>query len=240
MRLGVTDLTTLAPIPLTYAQLKTALMQHATSIEDVIAINNLPASDPFGGPYYISSAQQKAWGFLPANNPAIDGAIGFNANPAIWDFNQADGISPGAFDFMATAEHEITHVLGRVLGLQFGVKDLLDLFDYSSSGHLALSLPGYFSIDGGKTPLDNFSTSGDLADWNGLVTGIVDANNAVGTPGKVNLFMSTDFIEMDGLGFNLNWGVPGLSLASNVALQANYGSLRTLMQHNRSTASPSA
>src|SRR5262249_14600603 len=156
-----TDLTTLAPIPLTYAQLKTALMQHATSIEDVIAINNLPASDPFGGPYYISSAQQKAWGFLPANNPAIDGAIGFNANPAIWDFNQADGISPGAFDLMATAEHEITHVLGRVLGLQFGVKDLLDLFDYSSPGHLALSLPGYFSIDGGKTPLDNFSTSGD-------------------------------------------------------------------------------
>jgi hypothetical protein len=121
---------------------------------------------------------------------------------------------------MATAEHEITHVLGRVLGLQFGVKDLLDLFDYSSPSHLALSLPGYFSIDGGKTPLDNFSTSGDLADWNGLVTGIVDANNAVGTPGKVNLFMSTDFIEMDGLGFNLNWGVPGLSLASNVALPA--------------------
>src|SRR5262249_25146134 len=132
--LGVTDVTTLAPIPLTYAQLKTALMQHATSIEDVIAINNLPASDPLGGPYYISSAQQKAWGFLPANSPTIDGAIGFSATQP-WDFNPNDVISPLANDFVAIAEHEITHVLGRVLGLQFiqfGVRDLLDLFDYPS------------------------------------------------------------------------------------------------------------
>jgi hypothetical protein len=215
----------LGAIGLTYAALKTDLMQHATSIEDVIAINNLPAIDPTGGGLiYVSSAQQKAWGLLPPNSPAIDGAIGFRANPAIWDFNQADGISPGALDFMATAEHEITHVLGRVLGLpqpQFQVPDLLDLFDYSSSGHLAGSVPGYFSIDGGRTPLDNFSTSGDFADWNGLITGIVDdAFNAMAAPGQVNRFTSVDFIEMDGLGFNLNWGVPGLSLASNVALPA--------------------
>jgi hypothetical protein len=218
--LGVTDVTTLAPIPLTYAQLKTALMQHATSIEDVFAINNLPANDPFGGPYYISSAQQKAWGFLPANNPAIDGAIGFSAT-APWDFNQADGISPGAFDFMATAEHEITHALGRVLGLQFiqfGVRDLLDLFDYSSPGHLAVSQPGYFSIDGGRTALNHFSTSGDFGDWSGILG--VDANNAIATRGQVNPFTSTDLTEMDVLGFNLNWGAPGLPLADNVVLPA--------------------
>src|SRR5262249_48080580 len=59
---AATDLTTLAAIPLTYAQLKSDLMQHASSIEDVIAINNLPASDPFGSSYYISAAQQKALG----------------------------------------------------------------------------------------------------------------------------------------------------------------------------------
>jgi hypothetical protein len=215
--LGEYDQTTIAlgAMGLTYAQLKTDLMQHATSIEDVLAINNLPASDPTGGGLiYVSSAQQKALGLLPVNNSAIDGAIGFSAT-ATWNFNQADGISPGHYDFMATAEHEITHALGRVLGPQFGVKDLLDLFDYSSSGHLAGSVPGYFSIDGGKTALDNFSTSGDLADWNGLTTGIVDANNAVGTPGQVNTFTLTDFTEMDVLGFNLN-----LPLANNVALPA--------------------
>src|SRR5262249_9280475 len=208
------------------------------------AITYLPASDPFGGPYYISSAQQKALGLLPANGSEIDGAIGFSANPAIWDFNQADGISLGAVDFMATAAHEITHVLGRVLGTQFGVKDLLDLFDYSSPGHLAPNLPSYFSTDGGKTLLNHFSTSGDLADWSGTLG--VDANNAVAIRGQVNPFTATDYTEMDVLGFNLNWGAPGLPLADNVVLpalttyqkmysvfQANYGSLRTLMQHNR-------
>src|SRR5262249_1421557 len=49
--LGETDISTLAhgAIGLTYAQLKTDLMQHATSMEDVFAINNLPVSDPTGG-----------------------------------------------------------------------------------------------------------------------------------------------------------------------------------------------
>src|SRR5262249_35262938 len=179
--LGATDLTTLAAIPLTYAQLKSDLMQHATSIYDVIAINNLPASDPFGGSYYISAAQQKALGLLPPTGSEIDGAIGFSANPAIWDFNPNDGISPGTYDFVAVAEHEITHAFGRVFAPQFGVRDLLDLFDYSSPGHLAANLPGYFSIDGGKTLLNYFSISGDLADWSGILG--VDANNAIATRG---------------------------------------------------------
>src|SRR5262249_19781880 len=67
--LGVTDIPTLAQGAigrgLTYAQLKTDLMQHATSIEDVFAINNLPVGDPTGGNLiYLSSAQQKALGLL--------------------------------------------------------------------------------------------------------------------------------------------------------------------------------
>jgi hypothetical protein len=41
-------------VTLTYAQLKTELMQHASSIDDVVAINNMPAIDPswliFGQP----------------------------------------------------------------------------------------------------------------------------------------------------------------------------------------------
>src|SRR5262249_36164858 len=173
----------------------------------------------------VSSAQQKAWGLLPANSPTIDGAIGFSASATVhWDFNQADGISPGAYDFMAAAEHEITHVVGRDLGLpqpQFQVRDLLDLFDYSSPGHLAANLPGYFSIDGGRTLLNYFSTpptSADFADWSGTLG--VDANNFRGTPGQVNAFTSTDLTEMDVLGFNLNWGAPGLPLADNVVLPA--------------------
>jgi hypothetical protein len=74
-------------------------MQHATSIADVIAIDNLPASDPTnGGLIYLSSAQQKALGLLPANNTAIDGFVGFAAMP-LWDFNPSAGISPSLYDF---------------------------------------------------------------------------------------------------------------------------------------------
>ena len=224
--LGMTDAATLisGSIGLTYAQLKTELMQHASSIDDVIAITNMPASDPSGGGLiYVSSSQQKAWGLLPANAPGIDGAIGFNAMPSTFDFNPNDGISPGLYDFVGTALHEITHVVGRVLGLQFGVKDLMDLFDYSSPGHLATSQPGYFSIDG-KTLLNYFSTSGDLADWSG--TAGADANNAFVSPGHANPFTLTDFGETGVLGFNLN-----LPSANNVVLpalatyQSMYGAL---------------
>jgi hypothetical protein len=203
-------------IRLNYAQLKTELMQTASSIDDVIAIKNLPASDPTGGGLFlISRAEAKAWGLLPANSTPIDGVIGFSTTPN-WDFNPSDGISAGFFDFMGTAEHEVTHALGRVIGTQF--TDLLDLFDYSSPGHLAGSRPGYFAIDGGKTPLNHFSTSGDSADWDG--TAGVDANNAFATPSQVNPFTLTDFREMDVLGFNLNFGNLNLSSANNVALPA--------------------
>jgi hypothetical protein len=150
---------------------------------------------------------------LPANGSEIDGVIGFSAT-APWDYNSPAGISAGQIDFLGTAEHEITHALGRVLGRQFGVNDLLDLFDYSSPGHLAVSQPGYFSIDGGRTDLKNFATSGDLSDWTGSSVP-PDANDAFATPGQVSTFTSTDFKEMDVLGFSLN-----LPSANNIALPA--------------------
>jgi hypothetical protein len=197
---------------LTYAQLKTDLMQNASSIADVVAIHNLPPTNPTGGSLiYVSSAQEKAWGLVPGNGIVIDGVIGFSAT-APWDFNPNDGITGGFFDFVGAALHEVTHSVGRVLGHQFSAEDLLDLFDYSSPGHLAVNT-GYFSIDGGNTPLNYFATFGDLADWSG--TAGVDANNAFATRGQVNPFASADFTEMDVLGFSLN-----LPSADNVAVPA--------------------
>lgn len=201
----------------TFAQLKTDLMQHASSIDDVIAINNLPATDPTGGGLIdLSSAQGRALGILPANSTATDGAIGFSAT-APWDFNSTAGISPGQYDFLGTAWHEITHALGRVLGSQIvaSATDLLDLFRYSAPGnlHVAPGQPSYFSIDGGRTDLHNFATSGDLSDWSNSVPPDANDNNA--TPGQVNPFTLIDFNEMDVLGFSLT-----LPLANNVALPA--------------------
>jgi hypothetical protein len=90
--LGITDLNQLAANAkqLTYDQVKTELMQHATTIYDKIAINNLPSTDPTGGgPFYISAAQQKAWGLLPANGTETDGVIGFSSTEP-WDFNPSE------------------------------------------------------------------------------------------------------------------------------------------------------
>jgi len=174
----------------------------------------------------------------------IDGAIGFDKTLS-WDFDPSNGISPGSYDFVGAALHEITEAVGRQI-LPTSL-DLLNLFHYAAPGQFGTGLPqDYFSIDGGKTNLDFFAFPfGDKGDW--AVHTPPDANDASQGTGQVLQFSLTDLVEMDVLGFNLNWGAPGLPLADNVALpalttyqkmysvfQANYGSLRTLMQHNRS------
>jgi hypothetical protein len=190
-------------------------MQHASSIDDVIAINNLPAINPTGGGLIdLTSAQERALGILPANSTVIDGVIGFSA--ANWDFNSSAGISPGQYDFLGTAEHEITHALGRMLESQIApsAASLLDLLRYSAPGnlHVAPGQPSYFSIDGGRTDWGNFASSGDLSDWAGSSVP-PDANDNNATPGQVNPL--TDLNEMGVLGFSLN-----LPLDNNVALPA--------------------
>src|SRR5262249_32942082 len=89
--------------------------QHASSIDDVIAINHMPATDPFGGGLYsVSHAQAKALGLLPAQGTGIDGAIGFDKTVS-WDFDPSNGISPGSYDFVGAALHEITETVGRAI-----------------------------------------------------------------------------------------------------------------------------
>ena len=204
-------------VSLTYAQLKAELMQYALSIDDVVAITNMPASSPFGSGFLpISSAQAKAWGLLPPNSIAIDGAIGFD-KATFWDFDQSNGISPNLYDFTAAAYHEITETLGRII---LPTRDLLDLFRYSSVGAFGNgNQPDYFSIDGGKTNLSFFAFhDGDEGDWSPHV--LPDAFDTSGTPGQVNSFSLTDFTVMDVLGFNLDIGHVYGSLANNVALPA--------------------
>jgi hypothetical protein len=204
-----------AVLGVTFAQLKSALMQHASSIDDVTAISNLPATDPTGGGLiYLSSAQAKALGLVPPNGTGIDGHVGFSTT-APWDFTPNDPmIPPGFYDFAATAVHEITHAIGRVVADQVGAIDLLSFFRYSAPGnnHVAPGQLSYFSIDGGKTPLHYFATSGDLGDWLGSSVP-PDANDAIATPGLPNTFSLTDFTEMEALGFGLNlaaFNLPGM------------------------------
>ena len=78
----------------------------------------------------MTSANSRALDLVPYLNivtrPAncigtnCDGVITLNSN-ASWDLTPEDGITPGTFDFIGTAMHEIAHTLGFVGGV-----DMLD------------------------------------------------------------------------------------------------------------------
>lgn len=73
----------------------------------------------------VNTAQVKALGLVPtytANNPGgRDGSVSFSTS-FNWDFDRSDGLTPGSFDFVGVAAHEIGHALGFRSGV-----DLADI-----------------------------------------------------------------------------------------------------------------
>lgn len=162
----------------------------------------------------------------------------FDAQGA-FSYSRAGGVPAGKYDFIAVAEHEIGHALGFVSGVDdidtcagatnrcaadgvgSGVDRFeggawyapLDLFRYSASAVLDMRVGGapYFSVDGGQTAIDSFSTgqfngNGYQASHFGpasaalmrpsLPTGVViDANAA-------------DLAALDAIGWDLTAAVP--------------------------------
>jgi Ca2+-binding RTX toxin-like protein len=150
----------------------------------------------------------EALGLLSATSP-IEGYVGFGSDPSMFDYNRADGITPGQFDFIGTVAHEISEVLGRSIGVGQDIigNDMvpdyfpLDLFHYSSPGTPSFTRGGYFSIDGGQTALADFNqqATGDPGDWGGSTTN--DSFLAFATPGVVNEITPVDLRVMDILGY---------------------------------------
>src|SRR5262249_41485352 len=120
----------------TYAQIKTALTNDATSGDDATAVANLPSSDPdpSSHTYWVADTEAVALGLLPTST-SIDMFVGFS-NTHTFDFDRSDGIAAGAFDFIGTVGHELSEVMGRELGVnENNVNDaptahILDLFHY--------------------------------------------------------------------------------------------------------------
>lgn len=194
---------------LAYRPLRADLAANANSTTANLAVASLPASDPTGGGrFYISAAQQKAWGLLPADGSGIDGVAGFSSTAA-FDYDPANRAVPGTYDFIGIAEHELTHALGRIAGLQFqpNLYSPLDLFRYAAPGSVALSAsqPAYFSIDGGASPLAYFATAGDLGDW--ADSAVQDSFDSFSASGVVNALTPIDAIELNALGFAINTGL---------------------------------
>jgi hypothetical protein len=102
-----------------YAQIETALTSHGLTADQRVAYATLPATDPVAGnhTWWMADVEAKALGLI-ANSTTINEYVGFaDTNHFTFDYNRADGISAGQYDFFGTVVHEITEVMGRELGV---------------------------------------------------------------------------------------------------------------------------
>lgn len=202
---GVLGLAESAQNRATYTNTRNALLADVTSDLDRSATSHLPSGNSHGlllnysldnpngagsaAPYVASSttvtlttANARALGLNAAPQRLglclgpCDATILF-ATGFSFDYNPADGITPGSIDFMGIATHEIGHALGFTSGVDMldavsappnpsptpgnalaPYNTAMDLFRYSAasfaagvSDFTAGTAPKYFSIDGGAT-----------------------------------------------------------------------------------------
>jgi hypothetical protein len=116
-------------------------------------------------------------------------------------------------DFIGTAEHEISEIMGRISEITFNPGfSALDLFRFTGNGVRGLTNPGgsdnvYFSIDGGASNADTanskkFRGTGDLVDWASAAP--ADAFDAAAATNAVQQFSAADKVILDVIG----WDVP--------------------------------
>ena len=126
-----------------FLKLKAALTDDSRSVNDFVAVENLPdgtnsltaftnsrdgsisldADNSGNNTFFrINNANAKAIGLLDPDAPGEDASISFNSS-VNFDFDPSNGITPGATDFVGVATHEIGHALGFTSGV-----DLVDVF----------------------------------------------------------------------------------------------------------------
>ncbi|WP_297484861.1 NF038122 family metalloprotease [Ferrovum sp.] len=173
------------------SSLNTQLALNATGLS--ASMTGLPS-----GTMELSTAQAQAMGISYASGSVgysssanVDGSIGL-AMP---------GYSTNA-DMIQAALHELAHALGRINGSVDASGNTwlytLDLFTYSAPGVLwtpSSTTAGYFSLDGGKTNLGNFSTQ-DSADFVGSIIGPFSYGGY-----GINTLTALDRQELQTLGF---------------------------------------
>ncbi|RZI99270.1 MAG: PEP-CTERM sorting domain-containing protein, partial [Rubrivivax sp.] len=183
--------------------------------------------------FNVTTANAKAIGQnTPTDPTSPDARITFaNAFASSFAYTRANGQVPGnKVDFITVAEHEIGHALGFVSGvdqIDFCVDNAaqcgslenqsfyssLDLFRYSAAGKRDLTLGGtpYFSLDGGLTSIQPFSTgrahgNGEQASHFG--TGVQTLMRPFVITGQSYDATASDLMAFDAIGWDLAAAVP--------------------------------
>src|SRR5260221_5173823 len=141
-------------------------------------VGTLHSSSPIGGTLLMGAAEQKALGLTGAST-SLDGWVGIASNATVqqetggsWSFSPRAVPGANKYYIVGAIEHEISEIMGRVSYLSNGGDyGVMDLYRYAGAGvrQGRVGGPAYFSIDGGRTNLDNWNNgrlaAGDLGDW---------------------------------------------------------------------------
>lgn len=196
-----------------YATLRAAMVSDSKTPDDATALGaggSIPAADPIPGNhvYFVTQAQAKALGLIPDDAGTSDGTFTFGGGH-MFTYDPNNRAVAGKIDFIGTALHEFTEIMGRIGNMGDGMPDpefmQMDLFHYSSAGVRGLNKgPGRsFSIDNGTTLLKAFNdfnaNMGDLQDW---ADGTNDSFNAFSSDGVLNDLSEVDLRVMDAIGYD--------------------------------------
>jgi Ca2+-binding RTX toxin-like protein len=196
---------TFGSVPVSYATLSAALRSHATTADDLLAVNGLPAADPSNGAgFSIPTSEARILG-LAAQSNSIDDKVVLNS-----DLNFTFGQ-----DAIGTLEHEISEgVFGRTSSLGFnGARfQALDLFRFTAGGTRDFTggsdgMTTFFGVDSqhvtGLAFHNSISATGvndgfDLGDWSNI-RGDAFGPGGPSSPGTMS---ATDLRVLDVLGWN--------------------------------------
>ncbi|MBB5373128.1 NF038122 family metalloprotease [Acidocella aromatica] len=208
---------------ISYASLVSLLESHASAavalgvVSGSIALTaaaDMPTADPTNGKgVWLTEAQGRALDVQGAAGTAFlssaEPTVIFGTGGADLNFSTINLSVAGEITFLGVALHELTHALGRAGagdGVDYTVMDLLryhapGVLEESANPSTGSSPSAYFSIDGGKTNLADFSTTSDYYDWSGTVPN--DSFDAYANYGAADTISAADETLLTALGFNL-------------------------------------